>query len=139
LLPKGPLGSQLGDYGKKTQKNCFIVGKEKFKNMLSLLMETDPHTKENQGGKKASKSLLHILTKASIGIQHETTLPMILLQLMTFTLLKIMIEIGTSFGLYKSLVQKWGIHYRAITNLRKFGALEGVILGRIVISQENNN
>jgi hypothetical protein len=105
-------------------------------------METDPHTKENQAKirrKKASKSLMHILTKASTGIQHETTLPMILLLLMTFTLLKLIIEIGTSFVLYKSLVQKWGIHYRAITNLRKLGAVEGVILGGIVISQESNN
>jgi hypothetical protein len=105
-------------------------------------METDPHTKENQAKKrrkKASKSLMHILTKASIGIQHETTLPMILLLLMTFTLLKLIIELGTSFVLYKSLVQKWGIHFRAITNLRKLGAVEGVILGGIVISQESNN
>jgi hypothetical protein len=65
-----------------------------------------PAYKRKSGKKKASKSLLHILTKASIGIQHETTLPMILLLLMTFALRKLIIEIGTSFVLYKSLVQK---------------------------------
>lgn len=67
MLPKGPLGSQLGNMGNMEKKLLHCMQRKVLKQALYCWQKQTCTQKKvrKKERKKASKSLLHILTKAS--------------------------------------------------------------------------